>query len=563
MAKNRWINVKRYRQIIDVFAKNGFGLLMDQLGLFNYLKLRKKLFHAAGKPEHLKYSTGERLRMSFEELGPTFIKLGQIMSTRQDIFPSDIAEELKKLQDFVRPFPFAEVREVIESEFDDKLENIYKEFDEKPFAAASLSQVHHARLNSGKEAAVKVQRPGIEKVIDLDLHILKDLAHFMDNHTKYGQMYDFSTVAAEFENTMKNELDFTKEGENTDKFKENFLNDDGITVPEIKWIYTSSRVITMEYIEGIRVDDCESLEQAGIDRKLLARKLASSICNQILRDGFFHADPHPGNILILHDGTIVFIDCGMVGMLSESQKRIISDFFIGVATKDSKLVVKSILDLDSIPKKSNIKKFEKDVDKIIEKYLTLPWKEINIADLFYEIFNMAFLNHIKIPSEFALLSKTLVTLQGLLEKLDPDLNTLDVARPIAKKMIYQSFSLKNLGKDIRKSLINYKNLFIEFPSFMLDFFKKMEDEDFIVQFEIKDVDNIQKQFVRIFNRICFSIILLAVSIIIAAIIIGTSINAGAGSGMYLLNAAVLQIGLFVAGVILLGLIISIFRSGRL
>jgi ubiquinone biosynthesis protein len=326
MAKNRWINVKRYRQIIDVFAKNGFGLLMDQLGLFNYLKLRKKLFHAAGKPEHLKYSTGERLRMSFEELGPTFIKLGQIMSTRQDIFPSDIAEELKKLQDFVRPFPFAEVREVIESEFDDKLENIYKEFDEKPFAAASLSQVHHARLNSGKEAAVKVQRPGIEKIIDLDLHILKDLAHFMDNHTKYGQMYDFSTVAAEFENTMKNELDFTKEGENTDKFKENFLNDDGITVPEIKWIYTSSRVITMEYIEGIRVDDCESLEQAGIDRKLLARKLASSICNQILRDGFFHADPHPGNILILHDGTIVFIDCGMVGMLSESQKRIISDF---------------------------------------------------------------------------------------------------------------------------------------------------------------------------------------------------------------------------------------------
>lgn len=562
MVINRRNSIRRYRQIIAVFTKHGFGLLMDQLGIFHYLKIKKRISNTGAESGSSRLSTGERLRLSLEELGPTFVKLGQILSTRSDIFPSDVVEELKKLQDSVPPFSFSEVRSVIEDEFEEKLENIYKEFDEKPVAAASISQVHRARLNSGKPVAVKVQRPGIERTINLDINILKDLAGFIDHHTQYGKLYDCSGMVLEFENTIKNELDFTKEAENAETFKQNFSQDEGITVPGVKWIYTTKRVLTMEYIEGIRVDDYHALDQSSIERRVLAKKLATSICNQILRDGFFHADPHPGNIQVLSDGTIVFLDLGMVGCLNETRKRMISNFFIGVASRDSRLVVKSIIDLETMPNRSNIKKFEKDVDRIIEKYLTMPWNEIKLEELFYEIFNIAFLNHIKIPREFALLAKTLGTLQGLLEKLAPDLNALVVAKPIAKKLLHQSFSVDKIGNDIKKSLWSYRDLFKEFPSAMLNLLSKMEEEDFAVQLEIKEMDSIQRRFERVFNRMSFSVVLLAVSIIIAGIIIGSGLSAGAGSEMYLLNVTVLKAGLAIAVIIILGLIISMFKSRR-
>lgn len=562
MVINRLNSIGRYRQIITVFTKHGFGLLIDQLGIFRYLKIKKRISAAGVKADSSKLSTGQRLRLSLEELGPAFVKLGQILSTRPDILPPEIVEELKKLQDSVPPFSFTEVRTVIEEEFGEQLENVYKEFQEKPVAAASISQVHHARLSSGKPVAVKVQRPGIEKTINLDLYILKDLAGFIDHHTQYGKLYDCSGMVLEFENTIKNELDFTREAENAETFQQNFTRDEGITVPKVKWIYTTKRILTMEYIDGIRVDDEAVLELAGIDKKLLAKKLAASICNQILRDGFFHADPHPGNIQVLPDGTIVFLDLGMVGYLNEARKRMISDFFIGVASRDSRLVVKSIIDLETMPSRSNIKRFEKDVDRIIEKYLTMPWHEIKLEALLYETFTIAFLNNIKIPREFALLAKTLGTLQSLLEKLAPDLNALVVAKPIAKKLLYQSFSVEKIGNDIKKSLWSYRDLLKELPSVVLNLLTKMEDEDFAVQLHIKEIDSIQKRFEGAFNRMSFSMVLLAVSIIIAGIIIGSSLSAGAGNEMYLLNAAILKAGLAIALLIILGLAISMFKSRR-
>ncbi|MDF2986560.1 MAG: 2-octaprenylphenol hydroxylase [Eubacterium sp.] len=562
MVINGRVKIRRYRQIITVFTRHGFGLIMDQLGIFNYLKLKKNTPNTHIDSDSRKLSTGIRLRLSLEELGPAFIKLGQILSTRSDMFPSDVIDELKKLQDSVPPFSFPEVRAVIENELEDKLENIYKEFDEKPVAAASISQVHRARLNSGKTVAVKVQRPGIETIINLDLNILKDLAYFIDHHTKYRKTYDCSGMVNEFENTIRNELDFTKEAENADTFKKNFSQDKGITVPEVKWLYTSKSILTMEYIEGIRVDDHSSLLLAGIDQRLLARELATSLCNQILRDGFFHADPHPGNIQVLADGTIVFLDLGMVGCLNELRKTMISNFFVGVVSRDSRMVVKSIIDLETMPSRRDIKKFEKDVDRIIEKYLTMSWNEIKIEELLFEIFNIAFINHIKIPREFALLAKTLGTLQGLLEKLAPDLNTLVVAKPIAKKLLKQSYSAEKIRNDIKKSLLNYKDLLNDVPSAIQNFLGKMEDQDYSVQFHIKDIESIQSRFERIFNRMSFSVVLLAVSIIIAGIIIGSSLSAGTGSDMYLLNVTVLKAGLVIAVIIILGLVISMFKSRR-
>lgn len=559
MVSNRRDSIKRYRHIIAVFTKHGFGLFMDQLGIFQYLRIKKKL-NTNAELGDFRLSTGERLRLAMEELGPAFVKLGQILSTRPDILPPDIVKEFKKLQDSVPPFSFLEVRTVIESEFEDRLENIFKEFEKVPVAAASISQVHRAKLNSGKLVAVKVQRPEIEKVINLDLNILKDLAKLIDNHTQYGKLYDCSGMVLEFERTLKNEMDFIKEAENADTFKQNFSVDEGIMVPAVNWIYTSRRILTMEYIDGIRIDNYYALDLAGIDKKELAKRLATSVCNQIFRDGFFHADPHPGNIQVLSDGTVVFLDLGMVGYLNETRKKMVSDFFIGVVSKNSRLVAKSIVDLESLPNRINIKKFEKDADKIIDMYLTMPWNEIKIENLLYDIFNIAFLNHIRIPREFALIAKTFGTIQGLMEKLAPDFNALVVAKPIAQKLINQSFTIERLKKDMKKNVLNYMELFKEFPTAMKNIIFKMEEEDFTVQVEIKNVDSIQRQFERVVNRMSFSVVLLAVSIIIAGIIIGSGLSAGTGSEMYLLNITVLKTGLVIAVVIILGLMISMLRS---
>jgi ubiquinone biosynthesis protein len=319
----------------------------------------------------------------------------------------------------------------------------------------------------------------------------------------------------------------------------------------------------MEYIEGFGINDHEALKKAGIDMEKTAEKLAESICNQILRDGFFHADPHPGNIKVLPDGTIVFLDLGMVGHISEMRKKTISRLFVAISNKDSKMVVRSILDLDAMPERKNIKRFEQDVDMMIEKYLTLPWSKIKIGELFYEIFKIASINGIKIPREFAMLAKSLATLQSILEKLAPELNTLVIAKPIAKKLVYQSYSIKNISNVLTKNIVVYKDLLSKLPFYIQNLLEKAEDGDLTVRLGIKDMDKIQKQINRALNRISFSVILLAVSIIITGIIIGSSQNANAGSEMYFLNITALKAGFAVVVIIILGLIISILRSGNL
>jgi ubiquinone biosynthesis protein len=316
----------------------------------------------------------------------------------------------------------------------------------------------------------------------------------------------------------------------------------------------------MEYFKGIKISDLEAIDLAGIDRRKVAERLATSICNQVLRDGFFHADPHPGNIQVMPDGTIIFLDLGMVGCLSESRKYMISNFFVGVATKDSSMVVNSILDMDAMTPCGNVKSFEKDIDAIIEKYLTMPMNEMKLDELLQETLHTAYLNHVRIPREFTLLAKALGTLQSLLEKLAPEMNALVIAEPIAKKLLYQSFSIEKARHRIKKNLINYRELLTKFPSAMCNLLRKAEEKDYAVQFEMKELDTLQKRLERIFNRMSFSMVLLAVSIIIAGVLISSGLSADTSGEMYLFNIVILKVGLALAVVIVLGLILSMFRS---
>ncbi|MBF8984034.1 2-octaprenylphenol hydroxylase [Lutibacter sp. B2] len=544
-----------------VFVKKGFGTLIDQLGILKYLDMKKREIDKEGNTE-IKYSRGERFRSALEELGPTFIKLGQIISTRPDLLPQDIICELEKLHDAVPPFSFEEVKSRIENELGEKLENIFISFDEKPLAAASIGQVHLAKLKEEQSVVVKVQRPGIERKIEQDIRILKDLAWFIDHHTKYGKLYDFTKMIKEFEYTLKNELDFKVEGENAEIFKKNFLTDKQIVIPSIYWSYSTRGILTMEYIDGISLNDMETLKKEKIDFELIARKIAKSILEQILEDGFFHADPHPGNVMILPNNRIVFLDFGMIGKLKEQRKVQFLKILLGIAFRNSKLIVKAIISLDAMTKRSDIKKLEKEIDKLIDHHIDLSLKDIKLGEIFSEIFNLAFKYSIKIPSEFTMLVKTLATTEGIIERLAPELSIIEIAKPIAKKLMFKIFSAEKITKDIIEGALDYSELIKDFPSVMNNFLKKMEDEEFTFSFEIKNIDKILKHFDKISNKISFSIALLALSLIIAGLIIGFGIAANSATELYMFNLSVLKYGLIIAVLMALWLIFSIFKTGR-
>ncbi|MGI6325556.1 MAG: ABC1 kinase family protein [Saccharofermentanales bacterium] len=570
MRGNRRLHWRRYRQIIGVLVSNGFGLLLEQLGIFGYLRLRHRKLDSGSieAAANARLSVGERLRLSCEQLGPTFVKIGQILSTRPDIFSPEIAGELEKLQDSANPFPFADVRQVIESEFGQPMEEVFAWIDPEPIAAASLSQVHRAGLPTGQTVVVKVQRPGIKAGIETDLSILKDLVGFVVNRTSYGDLYDFAGMMAQLERTLMNELDFRKEGANADRFRRNFSarpsknQAQGVAVPVIRWIYTTDRVLTMDCVDGIRINRIDELEEAGIDRSELAIRLCQDIVFQVLEDGFFHADPHPGNLLVGKDGRLFFLDLGMVGELSEKKKRVLSNLFIGIANKNSRRVTEAIVDLDTLKKRVGLRKFEREIDHLLDTYLSIPISEIQLGPLIAEIFQLAYRHKIQIPGEMTLIAKVLITLQGITEKLDPEVNLLVIMRPLATRLVRRGFSLEELGYDLQRGIGDLKALLQQAPPVLLGFLHKLEEDDYSIQFDLKDIDKVQKHFDRISNRLSFSIVLLAVSLIVAGIIVGSSLAAGNEPSLLRLNTIVLRASLVVAAAIIVALIISIFRTKK-
>ena len=562
MAKQR--HLKRYRQIIRVLARNGFAVMLEQAGIFSYLKLRKNkvMSKSPDKSENARLTVGERLRMSCEELGPTFIKIGQIISTRPDIVSPEVAQELSKLQDAVNQFAFKEVKEVIETSFSEPLESIYSDFKKIPLAAASLSQVHQATLPTGKQVVVKVQRPGIRESIDIDLDILKDLVHFIENRTKYGELYDFSGMLNELDTTIHHELDFSREGENADTFRRLFSEQPMVDVPLVHWIYTTERVLTMTYVTGFRIGQTDAMKKAGINLTELGKRLASCISEQIFIQGFFHADPHPGNLIIKEDGSLVFLDLGMVGRLNENKRKILADMFVGIATQDAHLVVQAFLDMNTMRQRVNLRLFEADIERLLEQYMSLPMNEIKVGELLAEIFQLAFTYKIRLPAAFTLIAKVLITLQGLLETLDPELNLLTLMKPVAERLMKERLSFDEISRQVQRTGADYYRLIRLLPTFFVNFFHKLEDDEFRLEFELKDIDKVQKHLDGISNRISFSLILLAVSIIVAGIIIGTSMTAGVGPEMSNLNLLILRGGLVIAGAIIIFLVVSMIRSKK-
>ncbi|MBD2166979.1 AarF/ABC1/UbiB kinase family protein [Calothrix membranacea FACHB-236] len=375
------------------------------------------------------------IRNTLLDLGPTFIKVGQLFSTRADIFPVEYVEELAKLQDKVPAFSYEQVEAIIERELGKKIPELFQSFDPVPLAAASLGQVHKAVLYTGEAVVVKVQRPGLKKLFEIDLQILKGIARYFQNHPKWGRGRDWIGIYEECCRILWEEIDYLNEGRNADSFRRNFRGYEWVKVPRIHWRYTSSRVLTLEYVPGIKISQYEALEAAGLDRKLIARQGAQAYLIQLLNNGFFHADPHPGNIAVGPNGDLIFYDFGMMGRIKSNIREGLMETLFGIAQKDGDRVVQSLIDLGAIAPTDDMGPVRRSVQYMLDNFMDKPFENQSVAAISDDLYEIAYNQPFRFPATFTFVMRAFSTLEGVGKGLDPEFNFMEVAKPYAMQLM--------------------------------------------------------------------------------------------------------------------------------
>lgn len=554
--RKRYKHFQRYREIAQVLLRHGFGYLLHELELTQFLSRRKKV-ELAARPETEtlpRAKKARRLRTALEDLGPTFIKLGQLLSARADLLAPEYISELEKLQDNVPPFPFEKVVETVQMELGHRLGEIFASFDPEPLAAASIGQVHRAVLKTGQEVVVKIRRPEIEKILTTDLEILHDLARLADRHAPFREMYSFREMAEEFELIVTAELDLTREGRHADTFRKNFRGDPDIYIPAVYWEYTTPKVLTLEYVEGVKLTDLAEILRRGVDRRKIARLLTGALLRQILIDGFFHADPHPGNLFALPGDRLMFLDFGIVGRLEESLKEKIGDLVLGLVSRNSHQVARAIAGMGVLPPNIDRRAFYQDVERMRDKYYDVPFRELRLADSVNDIVGIAFRHRIRIPTQITMLAKALVTAEGVSRQLDPELSIAEIARPLSRRLLARRFSLQNIRRLLMENLVDYHHLAVSLP-------RRLEQVlDLAASGELK-INARNPETDRIIGGINVLVNRLVLSILLGALMIGSALLAGRE---YMVFGGVSLAGLlFIFGGILgLALIFSILRSRK-
>lgn len=504
-------------------------------------------------------TVGERIRLVLQELGPTFVKLGQIASTRPDLLPEEIIRELEKLQDRVPPFSFQEVRGIIQEELADEPDNIFQHFEDTPLAAASIGQVHQAVLRTGEKVAVKVQRPNIASVIETDLEILQDLAALAEHRLEWAARYQIRNMVDEFSKSLRAELDYTMESRNAEKIAKQFGNDPAIYVPKVFLEYSAKKVLTMEYVDGVKLNEPDKLKQYGYNPKNLAERLAKAIFHQIFNNGFFHGDPHPGNVLVLPGEVIAFIDFGMVGRLSPEMKYHFSSLVIALMRQSTDGVIKAILRMGLVPDDVNMAQLRGDVEQLREKYYGVPLSQISLGEAVNDLFRTAFRHSIRIPPDLTLLGKTLLTVEGVVEKLDPAFRIFDIAEPIGRQLLKERLHPKSVSVTVWNRVSDYGELLLDLPKHMKEVTSLIKQGRLRLEIAVPELDLFLKKLDRISNRLSFSIVLLSFSIIMVGVIIGSSLGR---QSTLLWQFPAIEMGLGLAMIMFLWLLYSIFKSGR-
>ena len=550
----RYRHLRRYQEIVRVLIRHGFGGLVDQLGLVPALSLPRRLLHREAEAPPL--SPPEHLRLAIEELGPTFIKLGQVLSTRPDLVPPAYIRELIRLQDTVPPAPWEPVKAQIEAELGGLIEDIFASFEVEPLAAASLAQVHGATLPNGQEVVVKVQRPDIEEVIAVDLEILFDLARLVQERTSVGEICDLVEIAEDFAYTLRAEMDYRREGRNADRFRHNFAAEPALYVPQVYWDYTTGRVLVLERIHGIKINDIEALEAAGMDRHQVALNAARIIIKEVLIDGFFHADPHPGNFFVMDGGVIGAMDFGMVGHLDQRLRDELVRLYIVSVGLDSEGIVEQLIRMGATELRVDRAGLQRDLERLLIKYHGLPLKEIRAREVVEEVTPIAFRHHLRLPSELWLLGKTLAMMEGVGLKLDPEFDIFEISRPYVRRFLWQMASPRIWGQKLAKGAGDWGELLALFPRRATRILDQVERGELRLTLSLKETDRIVGKLDRIANRLVVSI-LLAALIVGMALLIPLVAEGGRGFVFWLVVA-----GFAAASFMGLGLLYSIWQAER-
>jgi ubiquinone biosynthesis protein len=555
--KKRIRHTRRFQEIINAFLKNGFSHFLFRLGLTERdMKKGNEDEDWSTKDQDV----GKRLRYTLQELGPTFVKLGQIASSRRDLVPAEIIHELEKLQEHVQAVPFSTIRMIVEAELGDTLDNLFDSFNEEPLAAASIGQVHVAQLPSGEEVAVKVQRPNIKQTVETDLEILYEIARFLEENTVWAKTYHIKEIIKEFSESLRDELDYKVEGRSADRVAKQFKEQPSIQIPKIHWDFSTAKILTMELVTGIRVNDIKQLDDGGYDRKLIAERVVDALFFQVLEKGFFHGDPHPGNVYILPDNRICFLDFGMMGRINDRLKFHFASLIINLQQGDTKGMMKVFSDMDLLNEDTNKSDFQQDLDDLIEAYYEVSLYDVSLGGIINELFEVAFRHKIQIPTEITILGKSILTLESTISLLDPDFSVMKAVEPFGKKLILERYHPRTVLLNSWRDVVENAEILLHLPKDIKKITSTVGKGKLRLDINVQQLQTILGRLDRISNRLSFSIILLAFSILMVGLIIGSAI---AGQTNLLWSFPIIEAGSIIATLMFVFLIFSIFRSGRM
>ncbi|MCR4438551.1 MAG: AarF/UbiB family protein [bacterium] len=551
----RYRHLKRYRQIAMVLIKYGFADLAERLDLAAYLHLGRRLSRVRRGVEGV--TTASRIRMALEELGPTFVKLGQVLSTRSVLVPADLLAELVLLQDRVRPEPFSVLEHTLNQELQGAASSRFASIESAPLASASIAQVHRARTVDGQEVVVKIQRPRIAELIEVDMEILLDLARLIERHLPEGHQFDPVGLVEELARSTRRELDFFSEARNVELFARNCATLPGVRVPAVFWELTTSRVLTLEYVEGVKISDVESLRALGIDLKALVRRGADFVLKQIFEDGFFHADPHPGNLLVRSDGTIAPVDFGIMGRLDDQMLALFADLLVGVTGRDVSLILRVMAQMGIVPQGGDEWLLRLDIGEFIDRYYGANLGKLRMKAVLDDAVAVLARHRLRVPSNLMLLGKTLGSYEDIAEKLDPEFSFAAAIGAYAGKLMWRQFEPERVAYQLERGLRDLYRLAVTLPHEMEVLLRRLSAGKIGAELRHQGLENLIREVDRSSNRLSFSLI-------IAALIVASSMIIAAHVGPSLLGVSVLGIvGYAFAGLLGVRLVVAILRSGRL
>jgi ubiquinone biosynthesis protein len=543
-------NLRRFSQIGRVLVRHGFGFVFD---------VRRERREKKGLQEFLAPNFGVRLRQTLDDLGPTFVKFGQLLSTRSDILPDSVLAELQKLQDTVRPMPAGAAQAIIERELGAPVEEVFTRFDPEPLGSASIGQVHRAVLRDGEIVAVKVQRPEAPGRVESDLELMREFADFLDRRFGRRIFVDVRGLVAEFETVIRRELDYTAEAENARRFAVNFAGTP-VVIPRVHLEYSTRRVLTLQNIEGTRFHDIQPLLLSPSERRRVASMGADAIFKMAFEDGFFHGDPHPGNLILTPKGDLALLDFGMVGYMSRGDIEALSRLFIAVIQRDAAAALRGLESLGVRYATEVRGDLERDLREFFNKYSGLSVGEVTLGQALSELISLARRYRLRVPPVFPLLTKALVTAEGLARAIDPTINVYEVAQPYARRLLTERLRPEAVLEATRELAFEYAGYVEDYPEQIRLLLQGLADGEMEVQLEHGGLDELLGKVDVLANRVVFAVVTGA--LLLGSCMLG-ALNKGGPGVPYLGVQVVSFIGFTLALIMVCFLLAIIFRSRRL